>query len=44
MTPNPASERGVKGLEFVLWLLQTILGSVIGYGVYRVLDFFFKRR
>ena len=30
--------------DFLLWIVKTIGSSVIGYGVYRVLDYFFKRR
>ena len=29
--------------DFLIWLLKIIGGSVVGYGVHRVLDHFFKR-
>jgi len=44
VNPFPADGREVRVVDFVMWLLEKIGGSVIGYGVYRVLDFFFKRR
>ena len=31
-------------MEFIIWILKIVGGSVIGYGVHRVLDHIFKRR
>ena len=44
VNPIPANGREVNMVEILFWILQTVCGSVIAYGVREVLDFLRNRR
>ena len=45
MNPVPADGRKVRAvIDLVAWVLKTVAGSVVSYGVHKLLDFFLKRR
>ena len=44
MISDPTFGKEVIGMEVLFWILKTVCGSVIGYGVREVLDWLRNKR